>query len=155
MCVGTRRAVAPSGRWTLANASPGASSFVVHISEGFALGLWIIPILAFLVLIHECGHFFAARSVGVTVEEFSIGIPPRLKGWRRNGVLWSINWIPFGGFVRVLGEDGANMDPGSMNTKGPYKRAFFLAAGSGMNFLAAVVFSIILVGAQGVSPATD
>lgn len=126
-----------------------------HISEGFALGLWIIPILAFLILIHECGHFFAARSVGVTVEEFGIGIPPRLKGWRRNGVLWSINWIPFGGFVRVLGEDGANMDPGSMNTKGPLQRAFFLAAGSGMNFLAAIAFSIILVGAQGVPPATD
>jgi regulator of sigma E protease len=128
---------------------------VFHISEGFALGLWIIPILAFLILIHEAGHFFAARSVGVKVEEFGIGIPPRIKGWMHNGVLWSINWIPFGGFVRVLGEDGANMEPGSMNTKGPYQRAFFLVAGSGMNFIAAIVLSIVLVGIQGVPPATD
>src|SRR5688572_12940880 len=45
-------------------------------------GLYIIPILASLIIIHEFGHFFAARSVGVTVEEFGIGIPPRIKGWR-------------------------------------------------------------------------
>ncbi len=86
-----------------------------ELSSGLALGLLIIPILAFLIIIHELGHFFAARSVGVKVEEFGIGIPPRAKGWRRNGVLWSINWIPFGGFVRVKGEDGADMGEGSMN----------------------------------------
>ncbi len=73
------------------------------MSEGFFNGLYIIPILAVLILIHEVGHFVSARAVGVKVEEFGIGIPPRIKGWRRNGVIWSINAIPFGGFVRVLG----------------------------------------------------
>lgn len=111
--------------------------------------LYIIPILAFLIIIHELGHFFAARSVGVTVEEFGIGIPPRAKGWRRNGVLWSLNWIPFGGFVRVKGEDGADMSEGSMNAAGPLKRGWFLIAGPAMNLLAAVILSIVLVGAQG------
>nr|MDQ3044462.1 site-2 protease family protein [Chloroflexota bacterium] len=69
-------------------------------------GLWIIPILMVLILVHEIGHFVTARMVGVKVEEFGIGIPPRVKGWKRSGVIWSINAIPFGGFVRVLGEDG-------------------------------------------------
>ncbi len=121
-----------------------------EISNGLAFGLLIIPVLAFLILIHEFGHFFAARSVGVQVEEFGLGIPPRAKGWRRNGVLWSLNWIPFGGFVRVKGEDGKDMSEGSMNSKGPLQRAFFLAAGSAMNFAAAIVLSIVIVAFQGV-----
>lgn len=112
--------------------------------------LYIIPILAVLILVHEFGHFITARMVGVKVEEFGIGIPPRIKGWTRGGVIWSINAIPFGGFVRVMGEDGKSMEPGSMNTKSPGQRAFFLAAGSGMNVLLAVVLMIILVGIQGV-----
>ena len=81
------------------------------ISEGLLFGLLIIPILAFLIIAHEFGHFLAARSVGVTVEEFGIGLPPRAKGWRWRGVLWSLNWIPFGGFVRVKGEDANDMSP--------------------------------------------
>lgn len=119
--------------------------------EGLLSGLLIVPILAVLILVHEIGHFVAARSVGVKVEEFGIGIPPRIKGWTRNGVLWSINWIPFGGFVRVLGEDGKNQDPGSMNSKSPLQRAFFLVAGSAMNFLLAIVLMIIVVSAQGLT----
>jgi regulator of sigma E protease len=121
------------------------------VSEGLINGLYIIPILAVLILVHEIGHFVAARLIGVKVEEFGIGIPPRIKGWRRNGVIWSINWIPFGGFVRVLGEDGKNTDPQSINAKSPPKRAFFLVAGSAMNFLLAFVLMILVVGFQGVS----
>lgn len=127
---------------------------MLPISESLASGLLIIPILAFLILIHEFGHFFAARRVGVKVEEFGIGIPPRIRGWRRKDVLWSLNWIPFGGFVRVKGEDGTDVGEGSMLTKGPLQRAFFLVAGSTMNFLAAIVLSILIVGIQGI-PKTD
>ncbi len=114
-------------------------------------GLYIIPILAFLILIHEVGHYVSARMVGVKVEEFGIGIPPRLFGWTRNGVIWSINAIPFGGFVRVKGEDGANMDSDSMNSKGPWQRAFFLAAGSFMNLVTAIVLIVVLIGIRGVT----
>ena len=112
-------------------------------------GLFIVPILAVLILVHEIGHFVSARLVGVTVEEFGIGLPPRLYGWRRNGVIWSLNWIPFGGFVRVLGEDGRSMAPGSMNAKSPLQRAFFLVAGSAMNFLLAIVLMVFVLGVQG------
>lgn len=120
-------------------------------SDGFFNGLYIIPILAVLILVHEFGHFFSARMCGVKVEEFGIGIPPRAKGWMWRGVLWSLNWIPFGGFVRVKGEDGANMDPDSMNAKKPHQRAFFLAAGAGMNVLLAIVLMILVVGIEGVN----
>lgn len=113
------------------------------------MGLLIIPILAFLIIIHELGHFFAARSVGVEVEEFGIGIPPRARSWKWKGVLWSLNWIPFGGFVRVRGEDKADGSKGSMNSAGPLQRAWFLLAGPFMNLLAAVVLAIVIVGVQG------
>lgn len=117
-------------------------------------GLLIIPILAILIILHELGHFFAARSVGVTVEEFGIGIPPKFRAWRWKGVQWSLNYIPFGGFVRVKGEDGADMSPGSMNAVGPLKRGWFLLAGPLMNFVTAIVLCFILVGVQG-TPSTD
>lgn len=121
------------------------------MSEGLRNGLYIVPILGLLILVHEIGHFVAARLIGVKVEEFGIGIPPRLYGWRHKGVLWSLNWIPFGGFVKVLGEDSRAGDPESFNSKSPAQRAFFLVAGSLMNFLLAFVLMIFIVGIQGIS----
>ena len=121
------------------------------MSQGFLNGLYIVPILAILIIVHEIGHFSAARAIGAKVEEFGIGFPPRIKGWMRDGVLWSVNWLPFGGFVKVLGDDGKSDDPGSINNKTPLQRAFFLVAGSAMNFLLAFVLMIIVVGAQGIS----
>ncbi len=112
--------------------------------------LYIIPILAVLIIVHELGHFFAARWAGVKVEEFGIGIPPRVWGKERNGVIWSINAIPFGGFVRVKGEDAGDMSDDSMNSKSPFKRAVFLTAGVVMNLLLAVVLMIAVIGFQGV-----
>ncbi len=112
-------------------------------------GLYIIPILGVLIFVHEVGHFVAARMCGVKVEEFGIGLPPRITGFMRNGVLWSINLIPFGGFVRVKGEDAHDMSPDSMNSQPPHKRAFFLSAGVFMNLLLAMVLMILVVGVQG------
>jgi regulator of sigma E protease len=131
-----------------AAAKTGAQS---PVSQDLINALYIIPILGVLILIHEIGHFVAARLIGARVEEFGIGIPPRIKGWRYKGVIWSLNWIPFGGFVRVFGEDGKATDPASINSKSPLQRAFFLSAGSLMNFLLAFVLMIVVVGAQGVS----
>jgi regulator of sigma E protease len=127
-----------------------ARGALLSVSDGLQNGLYIIPILAFLILMHELGHFVTARMCGVKVEEFGLGIPPRLWGFTRKGVLWSINAIPFGGFVRVKGEDGKNMDPDSMNAQPPIERAFFLSAGSAMNILVAIVLMILVVGVQGV-----
>lgn len=111
---------------------------------------YIVPILAVLILVHEFGHFITARMCGVKVEEFGIGLPPRVFGRQWKGNLWSINAIPFGGFVRVKGEDGSNMDPDSMNAKPPHQRAFFLSAGAGMNVLFAIALMAVVIGIQGV-----
>ncbi len=92
--------------------------------------LLIIPILTFLIFVHELGHYVMAKRAGVKVEEFGFGLPPRLYGIQRGETIWSINWIPLGGFVRVLGEDGKDFSGRSMQSKTPGQRASFLAAGS-------------------------
>ncbi|MDI3341751.1 MAG: site-2 protease family protein, partial [Sphaerobacter sp.] len=101
--------------------------------------LYIVPILAILILVHELGHFVTARLVGIKVEEFGIGLPPRLVGIRRGGVIYSINLIPLGGFVRLLGEDGKSLAPGSMQSKSRLQRTLVLSAGSLMNLVLALV----------------
>jgi len=115
--------------------------------------LWFIPILSVMMFVHEFGHFITARMSGITVLEFGFGLPPRLWGFKRNGVIYSINWIPFGAFVKMLGEEDPTA-PGSFASKPRGIRALVLCAGSAMNFLLAVVaFSMVyIVGVPGVAP---
>lgn len=97
-----------------------------------------IPVLSFLLLVHELGHFIVARLVGIRVEEFGFGLPPRIWGFRRGEVIYSINAIPLGAFVRMTGENGENSaDEHSFGAKGKLARAAVLVAGPVMNFLAA------------------
>ena len=115
--------------------------------------LWFVPILSIMMFVHELGHFVTARLSGITVLEFGFGLPPRIWGFKRNGVIYSINWIPFGAFVKMLGEEDPTA-PGSFASKPRGIRAVVLAAGSGMNFLLAVAaFSMVyIVGVPGVPP---
>src|SRR6516165_5185570 len=115
--------------------------------------LWFIPILSLMMFVHELGHFVTARMSGITVQEFGFGLPPRLWGFKRNGVIYSINWIPFGAFVKMLGEEDPTA-PGSFASKPIGTRAIVLAAGSIMNFLLAVAaFAMVfIVGVPGVPP---
>src|SRR5579872_6558066 len=116
--------------------------------------LWFIPILSVMMFVHEFGHFVTARLSGITVQEFGFGLPPRIWGYKaRNGVIYSINWIPFGAFVKMLGEEDPTA-PNSFASKPRGIRAIVLAAGSGMNFLLAVAaFSMVyIVGIPGVAP---
>lgn len=66
-----------------------------------------------LILSHEFGHFITARRVGMRVDEFGFGFPPKLFSWKRRGTEYTVNAIPFGGFVRIFGEDDAAPDAGS------------------------------------------
>ncbi len=102
-----------------------------------------------LILIHEAGHFIAARKAGVEVEEFGFGLPPRaITVFRWGKTDFTINWIPFGGFVRLKGENA--VDESEQRQKGSFASASILArsvillAGVGMNFLLA--FLIFLFG---------
>src|SRR3954454_7752327 len=100
--------------------------------------LIIVPVLSLLMLVHELGHFITARLSGMKVEEFGFGFPPRLIGKEVGGVIYSLNWIPLGAFVRILGEDDPK-EQGSFASKSLFSRFVVLAAGSGMNFILAIV----------------
>ncbi len=91
--------------------------------------------------VHELGHFITARRVGVKVEEFGLGYPPRLFGIKWGDTLYSINAIPVGAFVKSIGEDDPTVS-GSIASKGPWRRLGIYAAGPVANiFLAFILLS--------------
>ncbi|MFA5009918.1 MAG: M50 family metallopeptidase [Patescibacteria group bacterium] len=103
-----------------------------------------VLIFSLLVLVHECGHYFAARRAGVKIEEFGLGLPPRIWGKRRGGTIWSINLIPFGGFVRLKGEDGEHgREKDALPHKSYGQRMLVITGGVLMNFLLAYVLLMI------------
>jgi regulator of sigma E protease len=99
-------------------------------------------VLSVLVLVHEFGHFWVAKKSGVWVEEFGLGLPPRAWGKKIGDTLYSLNWLPFGGFVKLHGE---NLDDKVTNPKRSFlnkskrARGLIVTAGVVMNFLLAVV----------------
>lgn len=110
--------------------------------------LIFLIILGVLVFVHELGHFLTAKKAGVQVDEFGFGYPPRaLKLGRRWGTLFTLNWIPFGGFVKIVGENYEEDAPpaeGKSFTKVSKKwQAAILAAGVAFNILFAwLLFSL-------------
>ena len=107
--------------------------------------LLIIPLLTFLVFVHELGHYYAAKRFGIMVLEFGFGFPPRLFGIRRGETIYSINAIPLGGFVRMLGEEDPS-HPRSFARQPALRRAIVLCAGSFMNFVIAfVIFAVFFI----------
>lgn len=107
--------------------------------------LIFLIILSVLILVHELGHFLVARKFGIKVEEFGFGYPPRIWGKKIGETIYSINLLPFGGFVRMLGEDSGEQVKNQKNlTKAFFKqsklkRSLVLIAGVTMNFLLGVV----------------
>jgi regulator of sigma E protease len=97
-----------------------------------------IVLLGGLVFVHELGHFLLAKRAGVRVEEFGIGFPPRLFAFRRGETEYSLNAIPLGGFVRMLGEEDPTA-PRSFAAAARWWRVAILAAGATMNFVAATL----------------
>lgn len=101
--------------------------------------LLFFGILSTLVLIHELGHFLAAKKSGVKVLEFGLGLPPKIIGKKFKDTIYSLNLLPFGGFVRLKGEEEAEVnDEDSFSTKSTKKRFFIIVAGVIMNFLLAI-----------------
>ena len=100
--------------------------------------LIFIAVIGVLVLVHEYGHFIVAKKAGMKVEEFGFGFPPRLWGVKKGETTYSINWIPFGGFVKIYGEDGEDRNaPRSFSSKPIGTRLKVIVAGVVMNFLLA------------------
>ncbi|MBI4812400.1 RIP metalloprotease RseP [Candidatus Falkowbacteria bacterium] len=142
-------------------------------------------VLSILVFVHELGHFMVARRFGVRAEEFGWGFPPRLWGIYKNqegrwknvwggrkvddalGTIYSINWFPLGGFVKIKGENGPSAGSGQVEDADSFaiqkiwKRAAILSAGVSMNVvLAAMLITIgLLIGMpqalDGVNPSAE
>lgn len=107
-----------------------------------------IIVLSVLIFVHEFGHFITAKKSGMKVEEFGFGFPPRLWGVKKGETVYSINWIPFGGFVKILGESGEEENnPRSFSSKSATSRVLVLFSGVAMNvilafFLLAIVNTV-------------
>lgn len=94
-----------------------------------------IVILVILIVGHEFGHLIAAKRAGMKVPEFGVGFPPRLWGKKIGDTEYTVNALPFGGFVKIVGEDGANDDPDAFSKKPKSAQALTLFAGPFANVL--------------------
>lgn len=105
--------------------------------------LLFIAVLVVLILVHEFGHFAAAKLSGMRVDEFGVGFPPRIWGKRIGETLYTVNALPFGGFVKIHGEDetdaGTRAEPRAFAARPRLLQAFTLVAGVAMNWLLAFV----------------
>ncbi len=113
-------------------------------------------VFGLLILVHELGHYFVARLAGIRVLELAIGFGPKLAGWTKDNIDYSLRAIPLGGFCRLLGESPEEAsEPDSFPRQSIPKRAAVLLAGAAMNLvLAVIVFFIIFFFIVGV-PDTD
>lgn len=123
-----------------------------------------LVILSILVFVHEFGHFIVAKKLGIGVEEFGFGLPPRVWGKKIGETIYSINWLPIGGFVKLTGED-EEVQNSKLNVQSKERKKFFwarskkeraavLLAGVTMNFLLAVII-ISYIFTQGVFVPTE
>ncbi len=133
--------------------------------DNFLLGLAsFVLVLVPLVVIHELGHFIGAKLVGITVLEFGIGFPPHAKKlFTKGDTIYTLNWLPIGGFVRPYGEDFVRQkspdelsadrreieergvkNPKSVFQASPWERMLFLIGGPGINFVAALVLFVFV-----------
>lgn len=101
--------------------------------------LMVVIAFSILVIIHELGHFTLAKLNGVKVEEFAIGMGPKLFGINGKETLYSFRAVPIGGYVKMLGEEEESSDEKSFSNKSPAQRLSIVAAGPIMNFILAIV----------------
>ena len=122
----------------------------------FIYVLLAIFIFGFLILIHEAGHFFFARLFRVTVNEFAIGMGPKVVSYtsKKSGIAYSLRLLPFGGFVSMAGEDEESDDPNAFHRKPVWQRFIITAAGATVNLVAGILVMSILVASSKALPST-
>ena len=109
--------------------------------------LLAIAILGLIVTVHEFGHYLTGRLCGIGITEFSVGFGPRLLGWKRKGIQYSLRAIPLGGYCAFVGEDEENPDARAMNNQPVWKRFLTVVSGPLMNFVLAFVACAVMLDA--------
>lgn len=107
--------------------------------------LLAIVMLGVIVTVHEFGHYIVGRLCGIGIVEFSVGFGPRILGWERKGIKYSLRGIPLGGYCMFVGEDERNDDPRAMNNQPVWKRFITVLAGPMMNFVLAFVVCVAML----------
>lgn len=103
-----------------------------------------IFVFGLLIISHEFGHFITAKSAGVKVLEFSVGMGPKILGFKKKETNYSLRAFPIGGYVRMLGEEGESDDPRAFCNAATWRRMIIIVAGAFMNFIIAIVlFSMV------------
>lgn len=120
--------------------------------------IFVIIFLSILILVHELGHFLAAKKFGLLVEEFGFGLPPKIWGKKIGETFYSVNALPFGGFVKILGEDDGNpiMERNFASLK-IWRRVVIISAGVLFNFLLGwlVISFVFMIGVPQAVVITD
>ncbi len=115
----------------------------------------LLAVLAFglLIVIHEAGHYLAARACGMRVERFSVGFGPVVWSRRRGDTEWALSAVPLGGYVKIAGmAPGESIEPGDRTAYGnqpAWRRFLVIVAGPAMNYLLAVVMAVTLIATMG------
>ena len=109
-------------------------------------------ILGIVIIVHELGHFVAAKLNGIMVEEFSVGMGPRIISTQRGETLYSLRVVPFGGSCMMKGEDEDNTAEGSFNSKSVWRRIAVIAAGPLFNFILAFFGALVIISIVGYDP---
>src|SRR5688500_10619475 len=117
--------------------------------------------ISVLILLHELGHFIAAKRAGLRVDEFGFGFPPRMFSIKRGETRYSINWLPFGGFVRIYGESKEQINQEALDGKEPdtsrsfahqsaWRRSVIILAGIVTNFVFGwfILSAVFMIGAS-------
>lgn len=103
-----------------------------------------VVVFLIIIMVHEFGHFIAAKSLGVTVHEFAVGFGPTIWKKRKKETLYSVRLLPIGGFCKMEGEDEDSESTGALNNKPVWKRLIIISAGALVNiFIGVIVFFLI------------
>ena len=116
--------------------------------------IYALLIICVLIFFHELGHFMAAKACGVKVNEFAIGMGPKVLKKQKGETLYSIRAFPLGGFCAMEGEDEDSQDERAFNRKSVWKKAIIIVAGAAMNLIIAIILMIAVNYMNGVPTTT-
>ena len=112
--------------------------------------IYAVLLLAFIIIVHELGHYTVGRLCGIGIEEFSVGFGPKLLQWKKKGIRYSLRAVILGGYVRFTGEDEDSDDPRAFNNQAVWKRFLTVLAGPAMNFVLAYLVAVAYLAGYGV-----